>query len=114
MKTLFQPFRSASTTALVLAMMVCVVAAAAVNVLNGSVTNAGLPVAGAKVVVDSSSDATYEATTFTDVDGRFTFANAPAGEIHVNVYDDQGVFLATGTMMLREGETAAIALEIEP
>ena len=33
---------------------------------------------------------------------------------HVNAYDDQGVFLVSGTAILLEGGTATIVLEIAP
>jgi hypothetical protein len=112
MKTPGLTLHNAAMTAFVSAMMGCVLYAAAVGTVNGSVTHAGASVAGAKVVIDSSSDATYEATTYTDAGGMFSLIDAPAGEIHVNVYDEQGVFLVSATTMLADDQVATVALEV--
>jgi FlaG/FlaF family flagellin (archaellin) len=89
-----------------------VMVSAATGMVNGSVTRLGSAVAEAKVVIASDSDASYEAIAYSDSEGNFSFSGAPAGEIHVNVYDDQGLFLVSGTAALLDGEAVTIALDI--
>ena len=100
--------------ALVLAAMPTVSTAGPTGTVNGTVTRLENPVADTKVVIDSESDASYEAIAYTDTEGHFSFAGAPAGEIHVNAYDAQGVFLVSGYATLLEGEVVTMALDIVP
>ena len=71
--------------------------AAAGGTVKGSVTRAGDPVAGVRVVIDSSASSSYVASTVTDDQGSFSFSNAPVGEVHVRVLDANNRVLATGT-----------------
>jgi hypothetical protein len=85
--------------------------APATGTVNGSVTLNGAPLSNAAVVVSSSGSSSYTAKAATDANGHFTFANAPVGNVEVKAYDSQGVFLASGTVVLSQaGDVVSLAI----
>lgn len=98
-----------------IALLVMTVSAAPgpTGVVKGSVSGGGAPVVGARVVIASNSDSSYNAVASTDKDGAFTFSNAPVGEVEVRVYNAQDNVIATGKGVLKAaGETLTLVLTV--
>lgn len=90
-------------------------AAIVTGTVNGSVTQSGNPVEGARVVIESQSDSTYGAAMHTDAKGAFSFSGAPLGGVSLRVYDanDQLVVSGKGELTF-QGEVITLTLEIAP
>lgn len=67
----------------------------AVGTVSGQVSVAGGFLAGARVVIRSTGDANYTATSTTDVNGTFSIASVPVGTVEIKVYDTQSNLLKT-------------------
>lgn len=90
-------------------------ATAVTGTVNGSVTQSGSPIAGAKVAIDSESDSSYGAAKETDANGAFSFSNAPLGAVNLRVYNANDELLATGKGELTfQGQVITVTLEIAP
>jgi len=63
--------------------------------VNGQVSIVGGFLAGARIVISSTGNANYTATSTTDANGRFSFASVPIGTIGIKVYDTQNNSLKT-------------------
>jgi len=99
----------------VVALLVMTVSAAPgpTGVVKGSVSGAGGPIVGARVVIASGSDSSYTASATTDKDGAFGFSDAPLGDVEVKVYNAQGNLITTGKGVLKvAGETITLVLTI--
>ena len=90
-------------------------AASAAGTVNGTVTQGGSAVVGAKVRIASQTDSRYGATTTTDKDGSFSFSGTPIGGVQLYVYDSQNALLlrAKGEVQW-DGQVVTIPLEITP
>ena len=82
------------------------------GVVKGSVSGDGGPVVGARVVIASNSDSSYNANASTDKEGAFTFSNAPVGEVEIRVYNAQDNVIATEKAVVKAGETITVALRV--
>ena len=87
-------------------------AAAATGTVKGVVSTRDGPLVGARVVISSGSDSSYSATATTDRDGRFSFSDAPLGDVEVKVYDSRENILASGKGVLKSpGEVITLLLD---
>lgn len=112
MKTLLVRFTLAAVAAIVV-MSMAVSAAIATGTVKGSVTQSGNAVAGAKVVINSEIDSSYQAATQTDAQGAFSFSNAPVGLVSLMVFDAADELLASGEAELTyQGQVISVTLEI--
>lgn len=63
--------------------------------VGGQVSIVGGSMAGAKISVTTSGDATYTATATTDANGKFSIQGVPLGTVTINVSDTQNNLLKT-------------------
>jgi hypothetical protein len=83
--------------------------------VKGAVSHASAPVAGARVMVDSSGDSSFSVKSVTAADGTFTVANTPAGTVHVKVYNSQGKVVGTGSGVLKQqGDVLTLTIKVSP
>jgi hypothetical protein len=81
--------------------------------VNGQVSVVGGFLAGARVVIKSSGDANYTATSTTDENGTFSFTNVPVGTVEIKVYDAQSNLLKTVSATLASaGQVLNVAIQI--
>lgn len=89
--------------------------AAVTGSINGSVKAAGGPVAGARIVVDSSGDSSFSGSATTLADGSFVVVDAPVGIVQVKAYDKEGKMLGSAKGDLKhQGDVLAITLTVTP
>ena len=100
---------------LVIASMTLFAASETTGTVSGTVTRAGVAVAGVKIAIESASDSAYGATAYTGDDGGFRFAGAPLGTVKVTAYDGQDVVLVAVEVELTHADEAiTLRLEIAP
>ena len=81
--------------------------------VNGQISVVGGFLAGARVVLDSSGDATFTATATTDANGQFSVTNVPVGTIGVKIYDAQNNLLKTVSATLdTAGQVLSLNIQI--
>lgn len=81
--------------------------------VNGQVSVVGGFLAGGRVVIRSSGDANYSATSTTDENGTFSFASVPVGTVELKVYDGQSNLLKTVSATLASaGQVLNVAIQV--
>ena len=88
----------------------------AAGTVRGSVQGSGgQPLAGVKVIIESSSNSAYSVTAQTNADGAFIFSNTPLGQFEVKAYDGDDQLLATSKGILeRPDEVVTLLLRASP
>ncbi len=81
--------------------------------IQGTVTGAdGKPVAGMRVSIVSGTTGFPEILALTNEKGRYTISSVPAGRFEVAVHDMEGKVVASGSVIVRDGETAILDFSV--
>lgn len=81
--------------------------------VSGRISVVGGFLAGARIVISSTGDASYTATSTTDVNGQFSFASVPLGAIEIKVYDAQSNLLKTVSATLASaGQVLNVQIQV--
>ncbi len=73
----------------------CRAQSSSMGTVGGQVSVVGGFLAGARVVISSTGETNYTASSSTDQDGTFSIASVPVGTIEIKVYDAQRNLLTT-------------------
>lgn len=81
--------------------------------IEGTVTDVdGKPVAGMRVSIVSGTTGFPEVLALTDEKGRYAIGSVPAGRFEVAVHDVEGKAVDSGSIIVRDGETATLNFSV--
>lgn len=107
-------FRNRMLFVVVLCLGFAAHAAEGTGTVQGTVRRGDRPLAGARVVVGSSADSTFQQAVATDAQGSFRVAAVPLGVVRVQVFADGGKLAVWGEGILeRDGEVITVLLEAD-